>query len=235
MASQNDYHLLELSIAKKQCDQRRIMPVISGNHRRILDVGCGAGQTLIASDLDPDVFAVGVDVDQSALALGKKLSTRVGFVCAKGEALSFPSEHFDLVISRVALPYMHIPRTLAEIWRVLKMGGDLWVALHPLSMLTKDLIEDVKARKLKRVVYELYVLSNGLTLHLLNKQFKLPLTGSRFESFQTDQGISRALRSAGFAEIKISRDNFFVVTAKKTAHKLPPRRRGSDGLQRASQ
>jgi hypothetical protein len=81
----------------------------------------------------------------------------------------------------------------------------------------------------------MYVLTNGLTLHLLNKQFRFPLTGSGFESFQTNQGISRALRSAGFADIQISRDNFFVVTAKKTAHKLPSGRRGSDGIQSESQ
>lgn len=221
MTSPHEYHLLELAIAKQPSDQRRIMPEISPHHRKILDVGCGAGQTLIASNLDPDVFAVGVDLDPAALSLGTRLSTRCNFVCAKGEALCFPSESFDLVISRVALPYMHIPKTLNEIWRVLRQGGDLWVALHPPSIATEELIHNLSVLKWKRVAHQLYVLINSLTLHVLNKEFSFPVGQVGYESFQTNKGFSRALRSAGFAEIQINRDNFFVATAKKASSSGP--------------
>src|SRR5262245_53263683 len=119
------YHLWELSIASSPGDRRRIMPPIVERHGRILDVGCGAGQTLITSNLAPGVMALGVDLDHSALALGRRLTQSIHFVCAKGEDLPFRSEGFDLVFSRVAIPYMHIQGALCEMSRVLRDGGQL--------------------------------------------------------------------------------------------------------------
>ena len=87
------------------------MPVFSQKHKRVLDVGCGGGQTLIDSRLGPDAVAVGVDRDFAALQLGRRLGPHVRFVCATGEQLPFETSYVDLVISRVSLPYMHIPRT----------------------------------------------------------------------------------------------------------------------------
>ena len=66
----SNYHRLELSIATDPNDSRRVMPRVESRHRRILDIGCGAGQTLIGSNLSDNVMAVGVDVDHAALALG---------------------------------------------------------------------------------------------------------------------------------------------------------------------
>ncbi len=210
----DDYHLLELSIANSPDDPRRVMPTITPEHRRILDVGCGAGQTLIASNLAPVVSAVGVDVDFSALSLGKRLNKGIRFARAKGEALPFEGEHFDLVISRVALPYMNVPLALAEMQRVLKAGGDLWLVMHPFSMVRKELAANFLRLRLKGAIYQLYVLTNGLALHLFGRQFRFPGNGA-CESFQTVGGITRSLRRAGFEEIEISRRDFFVVTARK--------------------
>lgn len=212
--SADDYHLLELSIANSPDDARHVMPTITPKHRRILDVGCGAGQTLIASNLAPGVTAVGVDVDLSALALGRRLNQRIRFALAKGEALPFEGENFDIVFSRVALPYMNVPKALAEMGRVLKAGGDLWLVLHPFSMVRKELVANILRLRLKGAIYHLYVLTNGLALHLFGRQFGFPLSGG-CESFQTVGGIIRALRRAGFEEIEVHRRNFFVVTARK--------------------
>src|SRR5215813_6681976 len=103
----SDYHRLELSIATDPNDSRRVMPVVEGRHQRILDIGCGAGQTLIGSNLREGVCAVGIDLDQSALAFGKRLSPAIHFVSGRGESLPFKNRFFDLVICRVSLPYMH--------------------------------------------------------------------------------------------------------------------------------
>lgn len=209
------YHLRELDIARTPGDERRIMPPILRSHRRILDVGCGAGQTLIASRLDVGVEAAGIDLDRSALSLGRQLTDQVHFVCARGEALPFRREHFDLVISRVAIPYMRIHGALAEIWRVLKAGGDLWIVLHPLSMIVNGLLRHVARLEVRRAIYCTYVIANGMAFNVLGKEFHFPFNGDRYESFQTNRGITQALRSAGFENIRIDRGDFFVASAAK--------------------
>jgi ubiquinone/menaquinone biosynthesis C-methylase UbiE len=214
----NNYHLQELQVASIQNHPGRIMPPINGNQKRILDVGCGAGQTLIASQLAPDVTAVGVDMDIAALLLGKQLSEEIDFVCAHGEDLPLNSEYFDLVISRVAVPYMHKHIALGEMWRVLRNGGRMWIALHPFSMVAKEMLHNLTRLELKAAVHRSYVLVNGITGHFFGKELRSPFGQRGYESFQTNRSISRLLTEIGFADIRIRRDRFFVVTATKPKH-----------------
>ena len=217
----SDYHRLELSIATDPNDSRRVMPVVEARHRRILDVGCGAGQTLIGSKLSDGVFAVGVDVDHSALALGtqmgKQLAPNIHFIRGYGEALPFESEAFDLVICRVSLPYMHIARALSEISRVTDTGGDLWLVLHPFSMTAKEFGTNLAQFQVKACLYRLWVLVNGLLLNTVGRQWHWPGDPNRYETWQANSGIKRALTAAGFDQIHIDRGNHFVVTATKRA------------------
>jgi ubiquinone/menaquinone biosynthesis C-methylase UbiE len=210
-----EYHRLELSIASDPLDPRRILPTISSRHRRILDVGCGVGQTLIASNLPETAFAVGVDLDHSALAYGVEHTDGIHFVRAKGEALPFFEDSFELVICRVALPYMHVSRALDEMSRVLTEGGELWLVLHPFSMTAGELSDSIRAGNLKAAVYRLWVLGNGFTLRLLGKQWSWPLDPGRYESWQTVAGTKRTLLKAGFDDITIDRGTHFLITARK--------------------
>lgn len=213
----NLYHLTELQIAHNPTDERWIMPPIPSECQSILDVGCGAGQTLIASRLSSSVLQVGVDVDSAALSLGATLGPNIKFVCATGEALPFPDESFDMVISRVALPYMRINLALAEMRRVLKRDGALWILLHPMSMVVKELTANLAHFQIKAAVHRCYVLANGTTLHFAGRGFSLPFNRRRYESFQTDRSITRGLRQAGFERIKIERNAFYVASARKEA------------------
>ncbi|PYM33858.1 MAG: hypothetical protein DME15_10080 [Candidatus Rokuibacteriota bacterium] len=209
-------HLEELRVARRLDDPRRVMPVVPAGCRRVLDIGCGAGQTLIGADVDGGVMACGVDRDVAALQLGRRITDRVRFVCALGESLPFRSESFDFVISRVALPYMHVPAALTEIRRVLVPGGRLWLVLHPGAMVLRELMGALRARRAKSALGRLWVLGNGVTLHCFGRIFRIPFTRARWESFQTPRGMRRALR-AGFDETEISRGRFFVVTARRSA------------------
>ena len=130
------YHRMELRIALDGADSRRAMPVIPPGVTSILDVGCGAGQTLIASRLRPAVRAVGVDPDFEALALGRRLGAPVHLVHACGESLPFAADSFDMVISRVAVPYMRRGSALAEMARVLRPGG------HALLVVGDGIVDD---------------------------------------------------------------------------------------------
>lgn len=206
----------ELCIASTTSDPRRIMPPILPSYRRILDVGSGAGQTLIAAELDPATTAIGLDINLSALTLGRQLDPNIHFVCGKGEALPFQSENLDFVFSRVALPYMHMQTSLSEIRRVLRVGGSIWLVLHPGSTVVKDFLANLLRLKIKRAIYCLYVMVNGVALNCLRTELHLPFRPLHYESFQTVGGIKRLLREVGFDEIHAEKNDFFVATAKKT-------------------
>lgn len=206
--SARQYHLAELRIALDPGDPRHLLPQPEGC-TRFLDVGCGAGQTLIA--LGGSTLSVGIDVDHKALMLGRELTPSVRFAEARGESLPFRDGSFDFVLSRVALPYMNIPAALQEMRRVMIPGGSLWLALHDISIPA----ERFRSGNLKSRLFATYVLANGLTLHLFGRTFPF-LTGG-YESFQTTRGMTTALKRAGFRDIDFERrQNHFLVKAKSS-------------------
>jgi SAM-dependent methyltransferase len=206
----NEYHLRELEIARSVSDPRRVMPVVAPGIGRVLDIGCGAGQTLIAAEMGA-ARRVGIDCDFDALRLGKKLSSDIDLLRATGEALPFRDGTYDLVISRVALPYMHIPTAVREAARVLVPDGRVWFVLHPVSMLSWR----SSASSLKRIVFQSYVAVNSLLLHFLGLQIRFPLNRAKIESVQTRAGMTRCLKSCGFDHIEWQTGAHFVVTARR--------------------
>lgn len=215
MASDN-YHLEELSIATTAGHSQRLLPPVTKADRVVLDVGCGAGQTLIATDFETGTTIIGIDVDKSALSLGRQLSAKpINFVCGRAENLPFQAERLDFVFSRVALPYMNVHETLSEIRRVLKRGGRVWLVLHPYSMVLKEIAEALTRFQIRRVVVCLYVIANGTVLNLFGKEFHLPFRKQYYESFQTIGGIRKLLEKVGFEEVRAERNGFFVATATK--------------------
>jgi SAM-dependent methyltransferase len=168
------YHLSELEIARDPSAPGHLLPPIPPGCRAVLDIGCGAGQTLIASALGDDVLACGVDPVREALALGRSLDARLLLGAALGEDLPFKGETFDLVYSRVALPYMHVPRALREIGRVLRPGGTVWLSLHPPAFALRTTLHALRVRKLKGALFPLYTLFNALLLPLLDRQLRWP-------------------------------------------------------------
>jgi ubiquinone/menaquinone biosynthesis C-methylase UbiE len=208
------YHLMELAIARDPADPRRRMPPIAPHHRRVLDIGCGAGQTLIASALPPGALRVGIDIDPEAIALGRELDPALHLLRARGEALPFGDTSFDLVICRVALPYMHIGRAIGEMARVLAPGGDVWLVLHPWQMTAGELAGAVRRGHVRAALHRAYVTANSILFHLAGAQLPWPPTG-RYESFQTEHGVRRALGAAGFRHIAFERRRGFIATAQR--------------------
>ena len=208
------YHLGELDIARNADDARRILPELPETFESILDLGCGIGQTLIACNLPPKTFACGVDVNEEALAYGRKIADHISFVRASGEHLPFADGLFDVVISRVTLPHMHVPKALREISRALKPRGRVWLTLYPMSWILHRAGESLKAGNLKNFAYQFYVMTNGAFFHLTGRQFRFPFN-RRCESFQTVKGVIRAMREAGFENVRAEQNRFFIVTASK--------------------
>jgi len=183
-----------------------ILPVIQDGDRRVLDLGCQRGDTLEELALPRGAVRVGMDVDAGAVKTGaRERGAAVRFVVGDGHRLPFTSGFFDLVISRVAFPYMDMPVTLAEVARVLRGGGQVWMTLHPMRMAATRILSSLKAGRIQDVVYQGYAVANGLTLAYLGKQFRYPLNPKRFESVQTLRGAARALSDAGFSDVRFER------------------------------
>ncbi|MFN0085090.1 MAG: class I SAM-dependent methyltransferase [Blastocatellia bacterium] len=206
-----EYHLGELAIARSERDSRRIMPPIPNGIGSILDLGCGAGQTLLSSNLGKEVTAFGLDVDEEALQLGRELTNDIHFIKGSGERLPFRDKSFDLVISRVTIPYTEIPVALEEVFRVLRPNGQAWLTLHGLPLLRQWTFQALRRGSPRGIAYHVYIGLNSLLFHLTGRVFRYPLNRARCESVQTGRGVVKAMRKAGFGQIEIENREFFVA------------------------
>lgn len=104
--------------------------------QRVLDVGSGTGTlALLIKHAHPDVEMHGLDVDQQILDIARNKAEQVGVipVLQQGTAthLPYPNDSFDRVFSTLMLHHLKRQdkqQALAEIYRVLKPGGELHVA-----------------------------------------------------------------------------------------------------------
>lgn len=198
-------HLEELKIALDPSDPRRVVPTGIPEGAHVLDVGCGAGQTLIAACQQGRTF--GLDISFAALALGKTLTDKVIFVCGAAENLPFRNCSFDFVIARVSLPYTNIPVSVREIRRVLRPQGQLWAVFERISL-------PFQIGLYKNPGFWLllpYLWLNTLLFHTWGKS--IPFIDGKYHGYQTVTGISRVLQKAGFIGISVTKGLHLVVTA----------------------
>jgi SAM-dependent methyltransferase len=106
-----------------------------GPDSRVLDLGCGRGgvMELLWREVRR---AAGVDPDLASL---REHRAGLPLVCARGEALPFGVDSFDVVIGLWVLEHLPQPEVvLRDIWRVLAPGGRFLFltpnADHPLLM-----------------------------------------------------------------------------------------------------
>ncbi len=102
--------------------------------RRLLDVGCGGGQSAIRlKELYPHLCITGIDLSDDMITGARKRAQQKGlaiqFEVADVQALPFPEASFDVVFSFGSAKHWPDPlRGLGECWRVLTPAGELLVA-----------------------------------------------------------------------------------------------------------
>jgi SAM-dependent methyltransferase len=193
------YHVSEyrLQTGRKPLDGLLELDAV-GPQVRALDVGCGAAQTLRLLQPDRPVELFGVDVDLSALALGCRFALLEGLsvtlAMAPAYALPFRECSFDLVLTRVALNYMHQRRALTEMVRVLRPGGTLFCGVEGIR---HDLSYMVRSRSLRALVCRCRDFGYGVVHSLVGWQ---PMPGSTLRggrTFATAYRLGRILESLG--------------------------------------
>lgn len=95
---------------------------------RVLDLGCGCGDTLVLLREQAGLRAMGLDIRPDRLAQARKRCTN-GLVLADAGRLPLADERFDAVFCECALSLCaDKARVLAEMGRILNKGGGLALA-----------------------------------------------------------------------------------------------------------
>ncbi len=108
--------------------------ITAGQH--VLDLGCGtATLTLLIKQTHRDTEVVGLDGDSKVLDIARAKIARahmnVSLIQGMSYALPFPDNTFDRVVSSLLFHHLtreNKQRTLREVLRVLKPGGELHIA-----------------------------------------------------------------------------------------------------------
>lgn len=196
----------EYEIALDRFHPEHCMPDVPAHVRSILDVGCGAGQTLAAIQARyPHVLKlVGVDRDAATIEWGRTRWPRITLFVQRGEEIFLMARYYDMVLSRLALPYMEIPLVLSLMVRGLRPYGRVWLVTQTWRGVVQQGWRALLAGRLSRAVFSLYVLANGLWFHLTGRLFRCPIDG-RLESFQTERRMRALLRESGCIGITYER------------------------------
>lgn len=224
---EDQYHLNELLIALDSTNPAHFLPKFQTGER-VLDIGCGAGQTLIAAcpyrlpgegggcvtcARKDDIclgWAHGIDIDKNAIRMGKAWSRILQLKNASAEDLPYEERYFDVVISRVALVYVDMRTALREIRGVLRPGRRIWFTLYPFSMVTQQ----VPRRNWRGFIYLMYVGLNGLLFNLTLRT--LPFFGDR-EYWQSCSAMKRILSNYGFEDIQTERKRYALIVSARLA------------------
>jgi ubiquinone/menaquinone biosynthesis C-methylase UbiE len=97
------------------------------NKSRILDAGCGTGQTAAYLYQHYNAEVVGLEINPIMIEKAKKrfqsLSLPIKLIPGSVEKLPFIDNTFDFILSESVLAFVDKPTALREFFRVLKKGG----------------------------------------------------------------------------------------------------------------
>ena len=169
--------------------------------KRVLDVGCGAGQELLPFVTERSAHGFGMDIAATVGRVGREMyavhapKARVSFLRGAAEHLPFPSASFDVVICRLALPYTDNRKAFAEVARVLRPGGMYFLKISGVRWYLLELKQAIKSLKLMGLIHAGRVLVAGTIYHLAGSQPRTRIPST--ETFQSEWLLRRELARCG--------------------------------------
>lgn len=166
---------------------------------RVLDIGCGAGNELLPFLEKTKALCVGVDIGAELGKIAefvfkdfkdKEEKKKISFARADGADLPFADESFDVVLCRVALPYMNNRRTIAEVGRVLKPQGVFLLKIHAPAFYLWMIRQRAKTLNPKQIAYPLICLTGSLWHSISGRQPAKGLWKGK-EIYQTRRFLER--------------------------------------------
>lgn len=181
--------------------------------RKVIDIGCGAGQQLLPYTQMGGIQCIGIDVMHEAGEIFSKLHgsndgvSKATFIRSSGEEIPFDNNTFDVAICRVALPYMDNGKAIAEIARVLRPGGRLFLKTHTPMFYIGMIKRRLKTMSPKQLIYPAICLAGGVWHWVTGKMPRSGIWKGK-EVFQTTGIIKRKAERSGMTVVKeeVSRD-----------------------------
>jgi ubiquinone/menaquinone biosynthesis C-methylase UbiE len=128
--------LLRMVLRDEVFKRQLVVQAQIGPSQQVLDLGCGTGTlTVMVKQIHPGSDVTGLDADRAALAIAKRKAAKAGVEIGLDQGMSYklpyPDASFDRALS--SLFFHHLKRqdkqrTLEEVHRILKPGGELHVA-----------------------------------------------------------------------------------------------------------
>ncbi len=189
---------------------------------RVLDVGCGAGQELFPFLEKTAANCFGIDVAPEIGRVTREVyksnpdADRAFFVRSQGEKLPFADGIFDVILCRVALPYMNNRETIAEVARILKPNGVFLLKIHAPAFFLAMIGERLKTLNPKQVAYPLICLAASAWHSLTGRQLADGFWRGR-EIFQTRGFLKKEFAANNLRIIKeltdtnVQTPSFYIV------------------------
>jgi len=133
-----------------------------GAPQAVLEIGCGNGVDSITFGKKTKAKVVGIDISPDAIKAANESNDlkNVKFMVGDAEKLDFKDDQFDLVYSMAVLHSTDLDKSISEVSRVLKKGGQALLFLYQ-----KTLHEDGEdERDFKIGEIEKMFQDNGLTI-----------------------------------------------------------------------
>lgn len=131
---------------------KKMLPDFQG--KRVLDLGCGFGWHCRYAIENGAKSVVGIDISQRMLseARNKTKSEDIQYICMPIEAIEFPQDSFDVIISSLALHYIQSFEDIVnKVSKCLSKGGDFVFSVeHPIftAQGTQDWLYDTDGNRL---------------------------------------------------------------------------------------
>lgn len=129
-------HLLALKNRGRSEWVRSLLNVRPGDH--VLEIGFGPGVDILrVSEAVEHGFVAGIDPSREMVRQASKrnaVAVEAGLVellCASAERIPYAADAFDKVFAINSLQFCDLPRALQEVYRTLKPGGAVSVAIQP--------------------------------------------------------------------------------------------------------
>ncbi len=167
--------LMKATLSRKISSQKSL---------RILDFGCGVGETEIyLKDCLPNARIFGIDTSAESIKAANKLQLdNVLFFTSESLVLTFEDDYFDLIYSNGTFHHIKHKKHIAifeQLFRVLKTGGDLFIfENNPYNPLIIRAMKNNPFDKDANIVYPRYlknILKNvGFQFNTINYYFFYP-------------------------------------------------------------